>query len=84
MDKSVCLEELKAQVEDLQSRAAHQDDNWEKLNRVVAEQADAIQLLKQQLLHTHKKLVNLSEALPKNGDTEHSAIDYNAEKPPHY
>jgi len=68
------LQELQAQIEDLQSRMAYQEELLHSLNSVVATQDKSIMQLNQQLQLQQNKLDNVSFSLESSG----------IEKPPHY
>ena len=77
------ISELQADIEDLQSRLVHQDDILEELSKVVARQADSIDILKQQISLVIEKL---QQQKSESGslDLASGSPDPAKEKPPHY
>jgi len=65
---------LQQQIDDLQSRLAHQEDMLQSLNQIIVAQDKNILGLNQQLQQQQNKLDDVSYSI------ESSAV----EKPPHY
>ena len=68
------IPDLQAQIHDLQSRLAHQEDTLDTLNAIVTEQDTLIRGLQQQLQQSQKKL---EDAIFSQNNTA-------TQKPPHY
>jgi SlyX protein len=68
-------ESLSDNIEDLQSRLAFQEDAIDHLNSTVAEQAQQIHILREQIKYLHGHLKQMSEQ-----QSELSAVEI----PPHY
>ena len=62
-------------IEDLQTRLVFQEDSIDQLNKTVARQDQAIELLQQQVQHLYGQFKQLSEQQAESSQTE---------IPPHY
>lgn len=67
-------ESLQAQIDDLQTRLAHQEDTLDTLNEIVTEQNSLIRQLQLQLQQSQKKLDDALQA-------QNTVVE---QKPPHY
>ncbi len=65
---------LQQQIDDLQSRLAHQEDMLQSLNKIIVAQDKNIIGLNQQLQQQQNKLDDVSYSIESSG----------VEKPPHY
>lgn len=68
------IESLQIQIDDLQSRLAHQEDTLDTLNTIVTAQDELIRNLQLQLQQSQKKLDDALFA-------QNSVVE---QKPPHY
>ena len=68
--------DLQATIEDLQSRLVFQEDAIDHLNKTIAQQDQAIELLRQQVQYLYGQVKQLSE--------QQRAESPQSEIPPHY